>query len=157
VLLFDEADALFGKRSAVHDAHDRYANIEVSYLLQKMEQHEGITILTSNLRGNIDEAFLRRLAFTVHFPFPDEQTRLEIWKNIWPPETRLDADVDLAALAERFRLSGGNIRNVALAASFLAAAESRPVGMCDLLRATRREYAKVGKTLTAAELEEVVR
>ena len=156
VLLFDEADALFGKRSAVQDAHDRYANIEVSYLLQKMEQHEGITILTSNLRGNIDEGFLRRLAFIVHFPFPDEATRLEIWRRLWPPQTKLAADVDFAVLAHRFRLSGGNIRNVALAAAFLAAAEARPVSMADILHATRSEYAKVGKNLTPAELEDVV-
>lgn len=157
VLLFDEADALFGKRSAVNDAHDRYANIEISYLLQKMEAHEGITILTTNLRGNIDEGFLRRLAFTVHFPYPEEETRLEIWKQIWPPETALHSDVDFEALAKRFRLSGGNISNIALSAAFLAAVESRPVHMADLLHATRREYAKVGKNLTAEELEEVVR
>ena len=156
VLLFDEADSLFGKRSTVHDAHDRYANIEISYLLQKMEQHEGITILTTNLRGNIDEGFVRRLAFTVHFPFPDEHTRLEIWKRIWPPETKVDSDVDFEALAKRFRLSGGNICNIALSAAFLAAVESRPVSMVDLLHATRREYAKVGKNLTAAELQEIV-
>jgi ATP-dependent 26S proteasome regulatory subunit len=153
VLLFDEADSLFGKRSSVNDAHDRYANIEVSYLLQKMEQYEGLTILTSNLRGNIDEAFWRRLAFTVHFPFPEEATRLEIWKGIWPPETKVSEDVDFAALARRFRLSGGNIRNIGLAAAFQAAAQSRPVNMADILHATRREYAKVGKNLTAAELE----
>ncbi len=153
VLLFDEADSLFGKRSAVNDAHDRYANIEISYLLQKMEQYEGITILTSNLRGNIDEAFWRRLAFTVHFPFPEEATRLEIWKRIWPPETTVSSDVDFAALARRFKLSGGNIRNIGLAGAFLAAAQSRPVCMADILHATRREYAKVGKNLTAAELE----
>lgn len=156
VLLFDEADALFGKRSAVHDAHDRYANIEVSYLLQKMEQYEGIAILTSNLRGNIDEGFVRRLAFIVHFPFPEEETRAEIWRRVWPQETRVDPGVDFAALAERFRLSGGNIRNVGLAAAFLAAAESRPVQMSDILRATRTEYAKVGRILTETELEEVV-
>jgi ATP-dependent 26S proteasome regulatory subunit len=156
VLLFDEADSLFGKRSTVHDAHDRYANIEISYLLQKMEQHEGITILTTNLRGNIDEGFLRRLAFIVHFPFPEEYTRLEIWKRNWPAETSLDADVDFEALARRFRLSGGNIRNIGLSAAFLAAAKSRPVCMADVLQATRREYAKVGRSLTLAELEEGV-
>jgi AAA+ superfamily predicted ATPase len=156
VLLFDEADSLFGKRSAVNDAHDRYANVEISYLLQKMEQYEGITILTSNLRGNIDEGFWRRLAFTVHFPFPEENTRLEIWKRIWPAETEVHPDVDFVKLAHRFHLSGGNIRNIGLSSAFLAAAESRPVQMSDILHATRREYTKVGKTLTAAELEDVV-
>jgi hypothetical protein len=156
VLLFDEADALFGKRSAVNDAHDRYANVEISYLLQRMEAYEGITILTSNLRGNIDEGFWRRLAFTVHFPFPDETTRREIWQRIWPPELEVDDDVDVEKLAHRFSLSGGNIRNIGLSAAFLAAAESRPVSMADILHATRREYTKVGKSLTASELEDVV-
>jgi len=156
VLLFDEADALFGKRSAVSDAHDRYANVEISYLLQKMEQYEGITILTSNLRGNIDEGFWRRLAFTVHFPFPEADTRLEIWKRIWPDEIELDTDVDFAKLAERFSLSGANIRNIGLAAAFLAAAEKRAVRMADILHAMRREYTKVGKAVTAIELEDTV-
>ncbi|MEY9697580.1 AAA+ superfamily predicted ATPase [Bradyrhizobium diazoefficiens] len=156
VLLFDEADSLLGKRSAVHDAHDRYANMEISYLLQKMEQHEGITILTTNLRGNIDDAFLRRLAFMVQFPFPEEEARLKIWKCVWPRETAVDRAVDFAALANRFRLSGGNISNVGLSAAFLAAEQARPVGMADILRATQREYAKVGKNLSIAELNEVV-
>jgi ATP-dependent 26S proteasome regulatory subunit len=156
VLLFDEADALFGKRSAVNDAHDRYANVEISYLLQKMEQYEGITILTSNLRGNIDEGFCRRLAFTVHFPFPEAETRLEIWKRIWPEEIELHADLDFAKLAQRLSLSGANIRNIGLAAAFLAAADARPVRMADILHATRREYTKVGKAVTAVELEDTV-
>jgi ATP-dependent 26S proteasome regulatory subunit len=156
VLLFDEADALFGKRSSVNDAHDRYANVEISYLLQRMEQYEGITILTSNLRGNIDEGFWRRLAFTIHFPFPDEETRLEIWKRIWPKETELDLDVDFVKLASRFNLSGANIRNIGLAAAFLSAAEDRPVTMADILHATRREYTKVGKAVSAVEMEDTV-
>jgi SpoVK/Ycf46/Vps4 family AAA+-type ATPase len=156
VLLFDEADALFGKRSQVNDAHDRYANVEISYLLQKMEQYEGITILTSNLRGNIDEGFWRRLAFTVHFPFPDEGTRLVIWKRIWPAETEVDEDVDFEKLAHRFSLSGGNIRNVGLSAAFLAASENRSVNMQHILHAIRREYTKVGKTLSVTELDDVV-
>ncbi len=156
VLLFDEADALFGKRSAVNDAHDRYANVEISYLLQRMEQYEGITILTSNLRGNIDEGFWRRLAFTVHFPFPDAETRLEIWKRIWPEETELDPDLDFVKLGQVLSLSGANIRNIGLSAAFLAAAEHRPVRMTDILHATRREYAKVGKAVTAVELENTV-
>ncbi len=156
VLLFDEADALCGKRSEVRDAHDRYANIEISYLLQKMEQYEGITILTTNLRGNVDESFVRRLAFTVHFPFPEESDRLRIWQQIWPEETPLDPDLDFATLAKHFRLSGGNIKNIALATAFLAATESRPVRMGDILHATRREYEKVGKVLSAAEIEAVI-
>jgi AAA+ superfamily predicted ATPase len=156
VLLLDEADALLGKRSAVHDAHDRYANIEISYLLQKMEQHEGITILTTNLRGNIDDAFLRRLTFMVQFQFPEEEARLQIWKKVWPRETEVDSAVDFEALAKRFRLSGGHISNIGLSAAFLAAEEARPVCMTDILRATQREYLKVGKKLTTTELNDVV-
>lgn len=152
VLLFEEADALFGKRSEIHDAHDRYANIETSYLLQKMEQYEGVAILTTNLRGNLDEAFLRRLAVTVHFPFPDEAYRLRIWKNIWPIQARLDPALDFEALA-RLKLSGGNIKNIALATAFLAAAESSPLCMSHLLHAVRREYEKAGKLLSTAELQ----
>jgi SpoVK/Ycf46/Vps4 family AAA+-type ATPase len=153
VLFFDEADALFGKRSEVRDSHDRYANIEIAYLLQKMEQYDGIVILATNLRGNLDESFTRRLAFTVHFPFPDEAARRRIWAGIWPAETPLAADVDLDLLTRRFKLSGGNIKNVALAAAFLAAADGGPVHMSHLLRAVRREYQKMGKVLTLAELE----
>jgi SpoVK/Ycf46/Vps4 family AAA+-type ATPase len=156
VLLFNEADSLMGKRSPVHDAHDRYANIEISYLLQKMEQYEGITILTTNLRGNIDDAFLRRLTFTIHFPFPEEESRLEIWKRIWPAETTLASDIDFAMLAKHFRLSGGNISNIGLSAAFLAAAAGRPVNLEDILRATRREYSKVGKDIGLTELRSMV-
>ncbi len=152
ILFFDEADALFGKRSEVHDSHDRYANIEISYLLQKMEQYEGIAILATNLRGNLDEAFVRRMAFTIHFPFPDEAHRRRIWAGIWPLELPRTADVDLDFLAAQFKLSGGNIKNIALAAAFLAAADRRPVTMAHLRQALRREYQKLGKVLTDAEL-----
>lgn len=151
ILFFDEADALFGKRSEVHDAHDRYANVEVSYLLQRMEAYEGITILATNLRQNLDEAFIRRLAFTVHFPFPEAEYRRRIWAGIWPEATPLDEDLDLDTLAHRFKLSGGNIKNIALAAAFLAAAEDRPVAMQHVLRALEHEYQKMGKTLSKAE------
>lgn len=147
VLFFDEADALFGKRSEVRDSHDRYANIEISYLLQKMEEYEGIAILATNLRQNLDEAFIRRLAFTVHFPFPDEPSRLRIWQGLWPAALPLAADVDLAFLAGQYPLSGGNIKNIALAAAFQAAADGRPVSMAHLLQAVRREYQKLGKPL----------
>src|SRR4029079_11280130 len=99
ILFFDEADALFGKRSEVHDSHDRYANIEISYLLQKMEQYEGITILASNLRQNFDDAFVRRLAFTIHFPFPDETQRQQIWRRMWPVAVPLASDVNVDFLA----------------------------------------------------------
>jgi SpoVK/Ycf46/Vps4 family AAA+-type ATPase len=152
VLLFNESEALFGKRSEVHDSHDRYANIEVSYLLQKMEEFEGVAILTTNLRGNLDDAFVRRLAFTVLFPFPDVEYRRRIWRGVWPSAVPLAPDLDLDAMADRFKLSGGNIANVALAAAFRAADRGTPVAMEDLLHATRREYQKVGKELSPAEL-----
>ncbi|MBK5189303.1 MAG: ATP-binding protein, partial [Gemmatimonadaceae bacterium] len=152
ILLFDEADALFGKRSEVHDSHDRYANLEISYLLQKMEQFDGIAILATNLRGNLDEAFIRRLAFTVHFPVPDAESRQRIWSSIWPSEAPLDADLDFEFLARQFALSGGNIKNIALGAAFFAAQRGDSIGMRDLMRASVREYQKLGKTLTRAEL-----
>lgn len=152
ILFFDEADALFGKRSEVRDSHDRYANVEISYLLQKMEEYEGIAILATNLRQNLDESFVRRLTFTVHFPAPDEASRRRIWAKIWPAQTPRDADLDLDFLARQFKLSGGNIKNVALAAAFLAAEDDSAVTMAHLVRATRREYQKLGKPLTEAEL-----
>ena len=145
ILFFDEADALFGKRSEVRDAHDRYANIEIGYLLQKMEEYEGISILTTNLRQNLDEAFVRRLAFTVHFPSPDEASRRRIWAGIWPSEMPLSEEVDLDCLARQFKLSGGNIKNIALAAAFLAAEAGSPVTMSHVLQGTKREYQKMGK------------
>jgi hypothetical protein len=151
ILFFDEADALFGKRSEVRDSHDRYANVEVSYLLQKMEEYEGIAILASNLRQHLDQAFLRRLGFTVHFPFPDEESRRRIWESAWPEETPLAGDVDFSTLARDYRLAGGNIRNIVLAAAFLAAAERDRVRQAHLLRATRREYQKLGKTIGLGE------
>jgi AAA+ superfamily predicted ATPase len=147
ILLFDEADALFGKRSEVKDAHDRYANIEIGYLLQKMEEFEGITILATNLRQNLDEAFVRRLAFVVPFPSPDEASRRRIWEMIWPAEMPLDPDIDFCSLAQRFKLSGGHIKNIALSAAFLAAETGGPVTMAHLLQATQREYQKMGKVM----------
>jgi SpoVK/Ycf46/Vps4 family AAA+-type ATPase len=147
ILFFDEADALFGKRSEVHDSHDRYANVEVSYLLQKVEEHEGLTILATNLRQNLDEAFLRRLTLTVHFPFPDEPSRARIWAGVWPAETPLAPDTDFEVLAREHRLSGGNIKNIALTAAFFAARDGCPVGMEQIAPAIRREYQKLGKTM----------
>jgi SpoVK/Ycf46/Vps4 family AAA+-type ATPase len=152
ILFFDEADALFGKRSEVRDSHDRYANIETSYLLQKMEEYDGVAILATNLRQNLDESFIRRIAFTIHFPFPDEGSRAAIWRSVWPAETPLADDVDLDLLARSFKLAGGNIKNVALAAAFLSAEEGTPVTMAHLIQATRREYQKLGKALGELEL-----
>src|SRR5206468_11341375 len=139
ILFFDEADALFGKRSEVKDAHDRYANLEISYLLQKMEAYEGLAILATNMRQQLDDAFLRRLTFNVTFPMPAEADRARIWAAVWPPELPRDADVDFAGLA-RIRLAGGNIKNIVLAAAHLAAADGRAVALADLLHGLRREY-----------------
>jgi SpoVK/Ycf46/Vps4 family AAA+-type ATPase len=151
ILFFDEADALFGKRSEVKDSHDRYANIEISYLLQKMEEYEGIVILATNLRRNLDDAFVRRMAFTVPFPFPEKEDRLRIWEGIWPPETPRADELDLAFMARQFKLAGGNIKNVALAAAFLAAEDGQVVGMNHLIWATRREFQKMGKAVVERE------
>jgi SpoVK/Ycf46/Vps4 family AAA+-type ATPase len=150
VLFFDEADALFGKRSEVKDSHDRYANIEVSYLLQRMEVYRGLAILTTNLRSALDTAFLRRIRFIVQFPFPDSAQRLEIWRRVFPHATPTER-LDLAKLA-RLNVAGGNIRNIALNAAFLAADAGQPVGMAHLLQASRSEYAKLEKPLTEAEI-----
>ncbi|MBD1887664.1 ATP-binding protein [Microcoleus vaginatus] len=153
ILLFDEADALFGKRSEVKDARDRYANIEIGYLLQKMEEYEGIAILTTNLGNNMDDAFTRRLSFIIGFPFPKEAERYQIWQKIFPDSTPLGADLDLEFMARRFEIAGGNIRNIALAAAFLAAAEKADdVRMSHLIRATRREYQKIGKIILDEDL-----
>jgi hypothetical protein len=151
ILLFDEADALFGKRSEVQDSHDRYANIEVSYLLQRMETYRGLAILTTNLKNALDPAFLRRIRFIVQFPFPDAMLRRQIWAQIFPASTPTEG-LDPGRLAQ-LAVTGGHIRNIALNAAFLAADESRPVRMQHLLRATHSEYAKLEKALTDTELE----
>jgi hypothetical protein len=150
VLLFDEADALFGKRSEVRDSHDRYANIEVSYLLQRMESYRGLAILTTNRRSSLDTAFLRRIRFVVSFPFPDAALRNRIWSRIFPLETPTQ-NLDLDKLS-RLNVTGGNIRNIALNAAFLAADLDQPVGMTHLLRTARSECAKIEKQVTAAEI-----
>lgn len=150
VLLFDEADALFGKRSEVKDSHDRHANIEVSYLLQRMEAYRGLAILTTNMKGALDAAFLRRLRFIVQFPFPDAAQRAAIWQRIFPPQTPT-ADLDIDRLAQ-LNVAGGSIRNIALNAAFLAADSGEAVTMDHILAAARGEYAKLEKTLTDSEL-----
>jgi hypothetical protein len=150
ILLFDEADALFGKRSEVKDSHDRYANIEVSYLLQRMEDYQGLAILTTNMKEAIDTAFLRRLRFIVQFPFPNPEQRKKIWQTILPEETPT-RDLDVEKLA-KLNVSGGTIRNIALYAAFLAAGADEPVTMKHLLRAARAEYGKLETSLTEAEI-----
>jgi hypothetical protein len=145
LLFFDEAEAIFGKRSEVKDAHDRYANIEVAYLLQRMESFEGVAILATNLRKNMDNAFLRRIQFAVEFPLPKAAERLQIWTKVWPPAAELGADLDLEFMADHLELAGGHIRNVAMMAAFLACEESTPISMAHLVCATRREYQKLGR------------
>src|SRR5574337_635893 len=145
ILFFDEADALFGKRSEVKDAHDRYANIEVGYLLQKMEEYEGIAILATNLSRHIDEAFARRMHFSTDFPFPDEEHRRRIWRVVFPREAPLGDDVNFDLLAREIRLAGGAIKNIALAAAFYAAGDGHAVAMRHLWRAARREHQKLGR------------
>lgn len=151
ILFFDEADALFGKRSEVRDSHDRYANIEISYLLQRMEAYDGVTILATNLRANLDEAFTRRLQFSVDFPFPDEADRLHIWQTLFPPDVPRGDDLDLPFLAQRYKLSGGSIRNILVNAAYLAASDGGRVTMNHLLHGTRRELQKMGRLLAGEE------
>jgi len=150
ILFFDEADALFGKRSEVKDSHDRYANIEINYLLQKMEEHEGIVILATNFKKNMDEAFLRRLHFTIEFPLPDEMYREKIWRNIFPEETPVEKSLDFKFLAS-FKITGGNIKNIALSAAFLAVGDSHTITMEHIIRAVKREFQKMGKICTQGE------
>jgi hypothetical protein len=150
VLLFDEADAIFGKRSEVKDSHDRYANIEVSYLLQRMEAYEGLAILTTNMKSALDPAFLRRLRFIVTFPFPGVVEREAIWRAIFPRNLRGLERLDFASLA-RPSLTGGQIRNIALNAAFLAAARGGGLTMALLRDAARDELRKQGKPLVAAD------
>ena len=149
ILLFDEADALFGKRSEVRDSHDRYANIEVSYLLQRMEAYRGLAILTTNMKSALDPAFLRRLRFVIEIPFPDAAARRRIWEGMFPDEAPTAA-VDAGMLA-KLNVSGGNIRNIALGAAFNAAEEGAAIGMQHLLDAARQEYRKLDKPLQARE------
>ena len=136
------------------NAHDRYANVEISYLLQKMEEYDGLVILTSNLNKNMDEAFVRRMHFTCEFPYPEQEARQRIWQITFPPQAPISPDVDLELLAERYRLTGGNIRNVVLTAAFLAANDGGVIGMDHLLWATRREFQKMGRLADEREFEQ---
>ncbi len=150
VLFFDEADALFGKRSEVNDSHDRYANIEVAYLLQRIEAYEGIVVLATNLRANLDDAFLRRIHVSVDFRDPDESQRLQIWQRSFPPAAPVES-LDLPWLARSFRITGGNIRNASTTAAFLAADADHPIRMEDVVRGIDRELEKLGRLRTEAD------
>lgn len=151
ILFFDEADAIFGKRTEVKDAHDRYANIEINYLLQRLEEFSGVVILATNLRKNIDNAFYRRMDFAIEFPFPDEAGRYLIWKQHFPATAPVADDVDFSFLAERITIPGGNIKNIVLNAAFLAAEQRGAIKMEHLIHATRREYEKIGRMCTEME------
>ena len=153
VLFFDEADAIFGKRSEVKDANDRYANTQVSYILQRIEAYDGIVILATNFKENIDRAFLRRIKYVIHFTMSTEQVRKEIWESCFPKEVPVK-EIDYSYLARNFELSGGNIKNVVLSAVFYAASTQKPVGMKHIIRALKQEYQKMGHFLTERELGE---
>src|SRR3712207_6092988 len=151
VLLFDEADAVFGKRSEVKDAHDRYANVESAYLLQRMETFDGLAILATNLRANIDEAFTRRLDVIVDFPMPDATHRTRLWDRSLGPRIGRSDDIDLDFLGEAFELAGGAIRAAAITSAYLAAADHDLVQMSHLIVAVKREYRKLGRLLVERE------
>jgi hypothetical protein len=154
ILFFDEADALLGKRSEVKDAHDRYANIEVAYLLQKMEEHDGVVILASNLAKNMDQAFARRMHFVLDFPRPDAALRERLWREIFPPATPIGADVDFGFLARRFDITGGDMKTIALDAAFFAAGRDRPVGMRELIGAVSRQMLKQGRPIGGSDFRQ---
>ncbi|WP_309120033.1 ATP-binding protein [Paenibacillus sp.] len=147
ILFFDEADALFGKRSEVKDAHDKYANMETSFLLQKMEEYDGLTILATNFSQNLDEAFTRRIQFIVRYPFPDPAQREQLWRSTFPKESPVVHDIDFEYLSRAFDLAGGPIKNVVLTAAFLAAEDGVPIGMKHMIEAVKQEYKKTGKVL----------
>ncbi len=147
VLFFDETDALFGKRSEIKDSHDKYANVETSFLLQRLETFDGVVLMSTNLINNIDEAFMRRINYVVRFPFPNADQRLKLWKSMFPEEMPIDEGIDFEYLAERFEFSGGIIKNTVMSAAFLAAEDYSPIGMTHLLRAVRKQLAKQGRVM----------
>ena len=152
ILLFDEADALFGKRSEVKDSHDRYANMEVSYLLQRIESYQGLAILTTNLKNSLDQAFLRRIRFIVQFPFPDAEQREKIWQQIFPKQAPIK-NLDFKKLGN-LNIAGGSIRNISINAAFIAAHNNEFIEMKHILQATKREYYKLERTLTDVEIKD---
>lgn len=154
ILFFDEADALFGKRSEVKDAHDRYANIEIAYLLQKMEEYSGIVIMATNLKKNMDEAFVRRIRFIIDFPLPDEKQREKIWRNMFPHQVPISPNVNLSELARKMKITGGNIKNISLRAAYLAAENDEIVKMDDLILASKYELKKMGNLYVDADFKQ---
>ena len=151
LLFFDEADSLFGKRTEVKDAHDRYANLEVNYLLQRIEQYEGLVILATNMQRNLDDAFLRRMQEVIDFPFPDEELRERIWRQHMPEGAPKEPNIDYSFLARQFKLTGGNIKNAVMTAAFLAASENKKIGMVHMIRGVRMEIQKQGKLVMKSD------
>jgi SpoVK/Ycf46/Vps4 family AAA+-type ATPase len=151
VLFFDEADAIFGKRSDVRDAHDRYANIESAYLLQRLETFDGLAVLATNLRANIDDAFTRRLDAIIDFPEPTEELRRSLWRRCLAPPLPIADDIDYDFLAASFDFAGGNVRSASTTAAYLAAADGTPVGMLHLVAAVEQEYRKLGRLVLERE------
>ena len=151
LLFFDEADSLFGKRTEVKDAHDRYANLEVNYLLQRIEQYEGLVILATNMQRNLDDAFLRRMQEVVDFPFPDETLRERIWRQHMAAGAPVEANIDYGFLARQFKLTGGSIKNAVMTAAFLAASQGKKIGMTEMIRSVRMELQKQGKLVMKAD------
>ena len=154
ILFFDEADAIFGKRTEVKDSHDRHANVETAYLLQRIEDYEGVTILATNYIKNIDDAFLRRFNFVIEFPFPNATYREMIWRSLFPKETPLQEDISFPWIAEKFEVSGGNIKNIALAAAFIAAEKNEAIGNGHIIKAAVTELKKIGKMVILDDIEE---
>ncbi|MFC4101937.1 ATP-binding protein [Paenibacillus xanthanilyticus] len=153
ILFFDEADAIFGKRSEVKDAHDKYANVETAYLLQQMEEYDGISILATNFQQNMDDAFMRRLSLVIKFPFPDAEHRARLWSSMVPTSTPLSNDVDFELLGRKIEVAGGSIKNIVVTAAFMAASAGNPLGMRELVAAARQELKKTGKILLPGEWE----
>ena len=151
ILFFDEADALFGKRTEVKDSHDKYSNLEAAFLLQEMERYNGVVILATNFVENIDEAFKRRMKFIIEFPFPSSVERRQIWEKTIPSEMPLDSDVDFDFLAQKFELTGSGIKNAVYTAAFFAASNEKNVGMAEFIMAVKREYEKTGKIFSINE------
>jgi len=150
-ILFDEADVLFGRRTETHDSHDRYANLSTAFILQRLEQHDGLVMLSSNLAQNMDAAFARRLTHSINFSLPDPALREILWRHSFPSEAQLETGLPWKEIARTFELSGGNIRNASLAAAYLAASDGTPISLDHLLRAITREFEKSGRTPIAAD------
>lgn len=156
VLLFDEADAIFGRRTEIKDAHDRHANVEVAYLLQRLEEFRGLTILTTNMKRNIDDAFARRLRFVIDFALPTAAERVRIWRQAFPEGVLADGDPDIATVASRLPIAGGSIQNIALHAAFLAAPDGGPIGIEHVFAAIRRELLKMGMRSAVSGLDDLM-